>query len=339
MSTAIPGRLSESLALLPDQLKAGWKAAEDASIPAHFRTVASVVVAGMGGSHLGPRIAASVFADQLRTPVVIHADYGLPAWVGKRRLVVASSYSGGTEETLSAYREARRRKLPLVALCGGGALAARARRDRVPSIIFPTDTNPSGQPRFGVGLSFGAFCHLLVRLGALPKSTVSAAMLTAGGRAAVRRATGWASPTARMLSGTVPLLIGAEHLIGNLHTAANQFNENAKTLALWYPLPDLNHHLLEGLTQPKSTVRNLTVVAFDSPRYRTENRKRLALTLGIFKKQGAKTLRVRPVGSSALDEALFVLAWGGAVSVELARKTKQQAHEIPWVEYFKKQLA
>lgn len=339
VETTDPGRLAESLTLLPDQLAAGWNAAGSLKLPSGLSAVDSILVAGMGGSHLGPRIAASVFDSQLKKSIVVHSDYGLPGWVGRRTLVVASSYSGGTEETLSAYAEAGKRGAHRVVLAGGGTLAAAAKRDLIPAIVFPTETNPSGQPRFGVGLSFGAFTHLLQRIGALPSSHVTSAKLVAGGRSATLKARGWANPTAKMLVGKVPVLIGAEHLIGNLGAAANQFNENAKTVALWFPLPDLNHHLLEGLSQPKDVIRKLTVIGFDSAQYRAQNRKRLALTLGIFKKQGAKTLNVRPVGSSLLDEALFVLAWSGAVSVELAQKTKQKAHEIPWVEYFKEQLA
>lgn len=331
--------LTDSLALLPEQLAAGWGATADVRLPSSLRSARAVVVAGMGGSNLGAQIASSVFASVLQKPITVHADYGLPRWVGKETLVVASSYSGSTEEAVSTYREAKKRRLPLVVLTGGGTLKALAIRDQVPMILFPTETNPSGQPRFGVGLSFGAFAHLLVDIGALPTATLALPKLVASARKVVRSANGWAGPTSKMLIGNVPVFLGAEHLVGNLHTAANQFNENAKTVALWFALPDLNHHLLEGLSQPREVVRRLVAVGFDSPNYSERNRKRLRLTLSIFKKRGAKTLTVRPVGATRLDEALFTLAWGGAVSLALARATKQKPQNIPWVEYFKKQLA
>ncbi len=334
-----PGRLSESLALLPEQLASGWRAASRTTLPSVLRATDAVLVAGMGGSHLGPRIAASVFAGQLTKPILFHADYGLPAWANKRTLVVASSYSGGTEETLSALKEAVKRGIPAVALSGGGKIAAAASRAKRPSIVFPTDTNPCGHPRFGVGLSIGASTRLLVRTGALPTSAVTTDALEHGARQALKRSVGWTRPGATMLTGKVPVLIGAEHLVGNLHAGANQFNENAKTVALHFPLPDLDHHLLEGLSQPREVVRKLVAVGFDSQHYSPRNRKRLRLTLAIFKKRGAKTLTVRPVGTTKLDEALFMLAWSGTVSVALARKTKKKPQLIPWVEYFKQQLA
>src|SRR2546428_9874006 len=126
------GRIKE----LPDQLRDAWAIAGKASLPPAYAGVRNITLGGMGGSAIGGDLAAALLADELKVPMSVHRDYGLPAFVGHDSLVIASSYSGNTEETLSAFEAARVRGARVVALTTGGKLAELARAAGLPVVAF-----------------------------------------------------------------------------------------------------------------------------------------------------------------------------------------------------------
>ncbi|TME73266.1 MAG: bifunctional phosphoglucose/phosphomannose isomerase, partial [Chloroflexi bacterium] len=97
------GRIKE----LPKQIQGAWQVTRAAQLPPAYGDVRNITVIGMGGSAIGGDLAAALLADELKVPMSVHRDYGLPAFIGRDSLVIASSYSGNTEETLSAFEEAR----------------------------------------------------------------------------------------------------------------------------------------------------------------------------------------------------------------------------------------
>ncbi|MEW5939591.1 MAG: SIS domain-containing protein, partial [Chloroflexota bacterium] len=113
---------------------------------------ARVVIAGMGGSAIGADLLAAYVADVCPVPVIVHRDYSLPAFArGAETLVVCSSHSGATEETLDSFEAARKNGCNIVAICTGGELASRASQAGAPVLTF----SHRGQPRAAVGYSFG----------------------------------------------------------------------------------------------------------------------------------------------------------------------------------------
>src|SRR5919108_2370693 len=126
------GRIKE----LPKQIRDAWAIASKASIPPAYGDVRNIVVAGMGGSAIGGDLAAALLADELKVPMTVHRDYGLPGYVGRDSLVIVSSYSGNTEETLSSFAEAQKRGARVIALTTGGKVAELASAGRYPVITF-----------------------------------------------------------------------------------------------------------------------------------------------------------------------------------------------------------
>jgi glucose/mannose-6-phosphate isomerase len=264
--TRDPGKVGQALDLLADQLADGWRQASRVKIPATYRQISRVVLCGMGGSHLGSDILRSALADRLKFPIEIVADYRLPAWVDRHTLVMCSSYSGSTEETLEALTVAKKRGAKIVVVTSGGKLAAAAKRLNLPAYCYTPNANPSGQPRLGVAYSLTATLACLMKTGVAKVSPAEVAQLIPVARRAAKRY-GMTNPQslamrlAKNLNGGLPILIGAEWMVGNLHTWTNQIHENAKSYAAWYLLPDLNHHLLEGLRnrQVTKTIRAVFV--------------------------------------------------------------------------------
>ena len=122
------GRVRE----LPRQLALARRVAAAVKLPASHREVDAICVLAMGGSAIGADLVAGIAGERLRVPLVVHRDYGLPAWAGKRTLVIAASHSGETVETVSGAQEARGRRLPLVVISTGGTLGTTAAGDGTP---------------------------------------------------------------------------------------------------------------------------------------------------------------------------------------------------------------
>jgi glucose/mannose-6-phosphate isomerase len=150
---------------LPDQLASAWALGQSLPAPGSAQGVRQVIIAGMGGSAIGADLLAAYVAPFCSVPVIVHRDYGLPAWAkGEETLVIASSHSGNTEETLDSFAAALKSGCRVVAVCTGGELAKRAAQHSRLCWQF----NHQGQPRAAVGFSFGLLLRMFCRLGLIP---------------------------------------------------------------------------------------------------------------------------------------------------------------------------
>src|SRR4051812_25633835 len=189
-----------------------------------------VVVAGMGGSAAGGRLALAALGERQRRPLVVADGYDLPPWVDEDVLVLCSSYSGGTEETLSCYGQARRRGSALVAATTGGPLEERARRDGVPVIPLPTGF----QPRAAVGYSVTCALEVAALAGAAPSLRGELEAATESLAALAEQwgpcgpGAGAAKALARRLHRTLPVVTGTAITAPIAYRWKCQLNENAK---------------------------------------------------------------------------------------------------------------
>jgi glucose/mannose-6-phosphate isomerase len=292
----------------------------------------------MGGSGLGARCIETVYADRLKVPIAHLHDYHLPAFVDKDTLFLCSSYSGTTEEPLFAFDEALRRGAMTMAIGTGSTVIDKAKRAGVPYYQINAIHNPSGQPRMAVGYSIMGKIVLVAKAGliSLTKEDVDGAV--AAMRAAQSRA-GEAKALAAKAKGRVILFAAAEHLIGPLHTMNNQFNENAKTLTYDFAIPEINHHLLEGMKFPRSNAENTLFVLVDSERYDPRNRKRLQITAEIAAKNNVPVEIHTVAQGTLLEEAMALIQFGAFANYHLAMAYGQDPAPIPYVDYFKERLA
>ncbi|HZW04734.1 MAG TPA: hypothetical protein VFF68_12450, partial [Anaerolineaceae bacterium] len=149
---------------LPAQLEQAWALGMRQRLDG-LKDVRQVLIAGMGGSAIGGDLVSTYVTERMATPLAVHRNYGLPAWArGPETLVIASSHSGNTEETLSTFDEALEAGCRMLAITTGGRLAERAAEAGVPVWRF---VHP-GQPRAAVGFSFGLLLAALVQAGLIP---------------------------------------------------------------------------------------------------------------------------------------------------------------------------
>lgn len=323
-----------SIELLGKQCAEAWKEVKEIKIPANYRRVENIVVSGMGGSALGGHLIQSLFADKLKKPVEIIRGYSLPAYVGPKTLVILSSYSGNTEETLAAATEAKKRKAKILGLAAGGKLANFLRANNYPAYIFKPVSNPSNQPRMGLGYSIIGQIGLLAKCGLLKinDQEIKAVIL------ALDHEPRQAEKISSALKNKIPIIVASEFLSGNGHIMANQINENAKNFATYFELPELNHHLMEGLKNPATNKQNLKFILINSGLYLPRNQKRYKILKAVLTKNKINFIEYRPTKKTKLLQSFEVLSFGSYLSFYLAMTYNFDPSPIPWVDFFKKQL-
>ena len=223
-----------------------------------------VVVAGMGGSGISGDVAAVLAAQRGGPPVLVHKGYGLPAWVGPGALVVACSYSGGTEETLSAVEEAQARGCALAAVTSGGELRERAEAAGAPTAVVPG----GGMPRHSLGFMAGP---LLVMLGLDDglDEAVDTMQVRHGGRDAARsrpRRTRRSKLALRLAADVLPVSWGTRGLPALAASRLScQLAENAKLPSITGELPELCHNQVVGLAAATPWSGDLGLVVLRDP--------------------------------------------------------------------------
>ena len=219
--------------------------------PQQLRPFTRVLYLGMGGSAIGGDMVRLWSERLCQLPMTVSRDYRIPGWVDGQTLVLVASYSGNTEETLSAAAMAGERGAQLVALTSGGELAQLAQTNS-----WPVHEIPSGyQPRAAIGYSLAAICRVLVAAGMLPRQLLDdledAATLM--GTESVRHAdpaSGHNRPleVARLLAGKLPIIYGVSGSTEGLAVRfRGQLAENSNVLAVHHLLPEMNHNEIVGL--------------------------------------------------------------------------------------------
>jgi glucose/mannose-6-phosphate isomerase len=282
-------------------------------------TPGGLVIVGMGGSGVGGALARAALGPLLKRPLELARDETLPAWTGPDTLVLCSSYSGNTEETLAAYDAAGETGAPRVVSASGGELAARARRDGVPVVPLPGGF----QPRAAVGYSFVVALELAALAGAAPSAR---AEVEAAAELARTLATEWgpdgeadseAKALARRLHGSVPIVAGPGVSAAAAYRWKCQFNENAKLPSFAAELPEAGHNEIVGWADA-SSFAPFAAVFLEDPGAGERAALRVALTAEIVADQAAAVEHVVPRGETRIERLISLVLLGDLVSLYAA---------------------
>lgn len=334
-----------SIRNLADQMEDGINLVRSKIEPQKCRLARRVAICGMGGSALAGRVIKSVF-PHARSPIEIINHYQISQSLGPDSLVIISSYSGSTEETISAYHQAISQGTQVFIVAGGGKLSEMPEGEIADKFIFPIDKNPSNQPRLGLGYGLGVILAILASCDFISLSNEELAESVKNLRVFLsdfavdkNEDTNLAKKMARELVHRLPVLVASEHLVGSMHVFKNQLNETAKNFALAFELPELNHHLMEGLKRPPELKKLMLFIFFVSDLYFPQVQRRYPLTIDVVNKQEIETLVYHVQATSRLAQALEILALSSYVQFYLAHLYNEDPNSIPWVDYFKKSLA
>jgi len=308
------------------------------------RGVGNILVTGLGGSAIGGDILRTLIAGKSRLPVVVNRHYVLPAWVGPRTLVVCSSYSGGTEETLSAFGDAVRKRARILVVSSGGPITARARRRRIPVCIVPSGY----PPRSAFGYSFFTLLTALETLGLVPsherdfrEAMALMERMSAGLAPHAPSARNEAKRLALFLHGRLPIVYAGQ---GPMESVAlrwkGQLNENAKQVAVGNVVPEMNHNEVVGFTNPQPLLKGTAVVFLRDPRGdHPQVGRRFDILRGLLAARTAGVREAKAQGRSVLGRMMTLLYLGDFTSVYLAYLKRVDPTPVEIIDRFKKALS
>jgi glucose/mannose-6-phosphate isomerase len=337
---ADPGNMLDRIKDLPKQVRDAWTIARAAQLPPAHGDVRNITVAGMGGSAIGGDLAAALLAGELKVPMNVHRDYGLPAYVGRDSLVIASSYSGNTEESLSSFEEAQRRGARVLVLTTGGKIAELARAAKYPVITF----SYPAQPRAALGYSLGLVLGALTRLGFVRdlSSDIDAALADVAKleeRVHEGARTNDAKKLAIELYGRIIFAYGGGVLGVMARRVKGQWNENAKNWGAFDVLPELNHNGVVGFPHPDIARDALTVLLLRSDRDNPRHKLRFDVTRELLDRASVPHKTLQFTGANMLSEVLQLTLFTDYVSFYVALLNGVDPSPVKSIDYLKERLA
>ncbi|MDE2731335.1 MAG: bifunctional phosphoglucose/phosphomannose isomerase [Bacteroidota bacterium] len=337
-----PEGMYEAVLAFPKQLTDGRHRARRVQLSQWpQRECTGVVVAGMGGSAIGGDLLKALSSDHSRLPIATVRSYTLPAWVDASTAVIASSYSGNTEETLTTMDEALARGAQVLAITTGGRMAQKAQDHRVEMALLPAGL----QPRAALPYSLSALLTVCERLNLVSftdQQWQEAAEVTQAQAERLRDPSAPDNPAiamARTLQGRFPVVYSSEQLEPANVRWRNQIHENAKTLAVGNLLPEMNHNEIMGWARFGSELGQLAVIALRDREDHPRTQRRLEVTRSLLKPHAACWHEVHSQGRGRLARLLSLMYFSDWVSLYLAILLKVDPSPVGLISRLKAALA
>ncbi|MEK7173261.1 MAG: bifunctional phosphoglucose/phosphomannose isomerase [Patescibacteria group bacterium] len=323
----------------PKQFEIGLQAAENIKLAGPF---ANIIVCGMGGSAL-PGSLLPELGVKFDLPLFVHRDYGLPKIANEKSLIICISFSGNTEETLSAYQEAIDKKYQVIGLCTGGKLKDLAEQNNLPAAIVPNDCL---QPRFGTGYLVAAVLKILSNCEIINNQDNN--LLEIAQALQPERLEQQGKNLAEKLINKIPIIYASNQYKALARIWKIKFNENSKVMAFWNYFPELNHNEMVGLMQMKNEKlkmkndneksKNFHFIILRDSQDNPKILKRMDITADLIKEAVAGVDFVEIASKSKLEKVFNCLLLGDWASYYLALAYGQNPVPVEIVEKFKKQL-
>lgn len=326
---------------LPEQCEQAWSLAGETPLP-EVTDWRQILVTGVGGSAIGGDLLRVFAAGKLHLPVLVNRDYTLPWYVNQDTLVFAVSYSGNTEETLSAYDAARERGASVVAVTTGGRLGDKAAADGQTVIRVPAGI----APRAATGYLFIPMVAVLERLGFFAGMRAEVEGLSVHLRE-LRDRYGPRTPTrenpakqlALNLQDRLPVIWGAS---GTTEVVAQrwkgQLNENAKAPACWNVFPELNHNEVVGFEQPGDLLGRIWLIILKDDADHPRVRLRMKITREMVRKTAGLT-EVHASGPTELARLYSLIYLGDYASMYVAALAGIDPGPVQVIDHLKNELA
>ncbi len=318
----------------PNQLAEALEIGRAAQFKSAKQSFQHVLVAGMGGSGIGGDFVASFIREECELPYLSSKSYQLPAFVGPNSLVIASSYSGNTEETLHAFRQALEKGARVVVIASGGQLIEMARQKELDYIELPAG-QPS--PRACLGYSLVQQLFILKAFGLISERAIGQVEQAADRLLAEQEdIKSRAENIASFLYGKLPVIYIEEQMEPVALRLRQQINENAKMLCWHNVVPEMNHNELVGWRagQPE-----IAVLFFRSKDEFERNQLRTDICKEIIANRTVSTIQVYAKGTSLIERSLYLVHLGDWISYYLAGLQGVDAVEIKVIDHLKAALS
>lgn len=316
----------------PNQLREAFDIANGAKLTPK-NNIQNVIITGLGGSGIGGTIISELVSDNCPVPVTINKDYFLPAFTGPNTLVIISSYSGNTEETLQAMEQAIAKRAQVVCITSGGKVAELASKHNFDVITIPGG-NP---PRSCIGYSLVQLIKIFTFYKLAPESLLNdvkgcVTLLEKENPHITQEALN----IAKELNNKLPIIYSLGGSEGVCVRFRQQINENSKMLCWHHVFPEMNHNELVGWTAKNDALKVITFhTSFDYAR----TKKRYEVCKPVFEKYSSGVIDIVAKGQNKLEQFIYLINIGDWISVYIAEIKNIDAVEVNIINHLKNELS
>lgn len=301
----------------PFQMKEAKSIGERIELKNTYENVQNIVLCGMGGSAIGGDLSRSLVNESLTVPMFVNRNYSLPNWVNSNSLVIASSYSGNTEETLSAYHEAISKGAKVIGVTTGGELASLIDKNKNEKVLIPAGL----QPRAAVAFTFIPLLYLLKKLSITNSKALDeldAAIEKIQSVNDIYSLDNEKNPTyvlAKEIYRTIPVIYGENEMTSTIALRwKGQFCENSKMLAYHNDLPEMNHNEIVGWQENPKLLKQISILWISDKSCNARNSLRLGSSRDILGSIPAIQKKVELDGASFTERFIHLLHFGDWIS-------------------------
>jgi glucose/mannose-6-phosphate isomerase len=316
----------------PEQLKKAKEIADKAIISSG-KNISNIIITGLGGSGIGGTIISELVNNTCKVPIIINKDYFLPAFANENTLVIVSSYSGNTEETLQVMNEAIARKTQLVCVTSGGTVLDLAKQHQFEYIEIPGGF----PPRSCIGYSLVQLIKIFIAKGfadaKLMGDLQASIQLLESKKAEIKSAS---EVIAKKLTNKIAVLYSLGSCEGTSVRFRQQINENSKALCWHHVFPEMNHNELVGWTQEN---KDLVVITFHTAFDYERTKKRYEVCKPIFQKYANEVIDITAQGTSKLEQFMYLINIGDWISCYIADIKGIDPVEVNVINHLKKELS
>ena len=309
--------MQDAIASFPRQIDESFKIMEDWSPRNEYLEIQKVMILGMGGSAIGGDIAKVIVQNKCSVPIIINRSYSIPEWVDDKTLVIASSYSGNTAETLSSFKLCKEKKSSIIILSTGGILGDYAMEMNLDLIIIPKGF----QPRAAIGFSFTLIILILryfgfisdIIINNIKNSIIPVEKLSLN----ISQSNNLALEVATKIHNTCPIIYGSENLGWVIALRfRGQLAENSKMLSFHHHFPEQNHNEIEGWTKNENIMSQFSIIWIKDEEDHVETKLRMKITSSLLESVSGKQIIISQSGENRIERLLKLI------------------HFIDWVSYF-----
>ncbi len=324
----------EMIHAFPAQLEEAILIASQSKVQKHVHSIQNVFISGMGGSGIGGDFVCTLVKDLCKVPVVVGKAYEAPAWIDKNSLVIISSYSGNTEETISTFKEILNSGAKIVCIASGGEIIKLANENNLDVIRVPAGWS---SPRACLGYSLVAQLYVMVALDLTDARFISELpqviqRLQSESSDIIEKA----KQLAAVLQNKMIVIYSTNRIEPVAVRFRQQINENGKMLCWHHVIPEMNHNELVGWRWNQPAMAVLFLRNSDD---HIRNQARIELTKEIVSHYAASVIEIYSKGNSLFERSLYLVHLLDYSSVFLADYNKIDATEVRVIDFLKDELS
>lgn len=325
--------MKDLIADFPNQLKEALTLGQNYKFKAPAKEFSSVIMTGLGGSGIGGTIIQNFLSDKVDFPITVNKDYTLPAFVNQNSLVIVSSYSGNTEETVACLQQAIEAKATIVCITSGGKIAEIAANNNLDCIVLPAGRPPRSCIGFAIVQVLYSLLHFKLIDNSFENSIEAAIKLLQTEEKDIHQL---ADNISKQLIGKTTIIYSATNFEGIAIRFRQQINENSKMLAWHNTIPEMNHNELVGWRDEDD---NRAVVMLRNNDDYERVQMRMEINKKVIKKYTSTLIEIYSKGSTYWEKAFYFIHLTDWVSVYLADLHNVDAVEVKVIDDLKGELA